>query len=130
MDPTRLVRGYATVMCVVALHDLEAGTINAVVRLCFETGSRMLDEGLHKVALGDATAFQLARRYVRENQGAFFQLLNGGLPKGGGDPNRVVPGSVHSLPVMEENDCVSGVLFDNGEVWSGYRKPYYGPPGA
>lgn len=24
----------------------------------------------------------------------------------------------------------NGVLFDNGAVWSGYRKPYYGPPGA
>ena len=94
-------------ICVVALHDLEAGALKALVRPDEEAGSRMLDKGLHKVALGDATAFQLARRCVREKPGALFQLLNGGLPNGGGDRNRVVPGSVHSLSVMEENDCVS-----------------------
>lgn len=82
MHVTRLVQGYATVMCVVVLHDLEAGTMNAFARLHFGTASRMLDECIHLVAQTDATAFQIARRCVAENSDALFQFLNGGTPNG------------------------------------------------
>lgn len=86
-------------MRVVTLHKPEAGAMTALNRPDEEAGSRMFDECLHQVALGDATAFQLARRCVREKLGVLFQLLNGDFPNGGRDAILVI-GGVHSASVM------------------------------
>jgi len=83
------------VMRVVTLYEPEAGAMTALNRPDEEAASRMFDECLHQVAPGDATAFQLARRCVREKLGVLFQLPNGDFPNGG----RVI-GGVHSASVM------------------------------
>jgi hypothetical protein len=108
MRPARMVRGYATVMRVVALENHEAGAVIAFARPVQEAGSRVLEEGLHFVALEDAAIFPLARRCMHEKHGANFQIFNGGLPGGCGGAVLVISGGVHSQSVRKE--CITDFL--------------------